>query len=242
MRQTLIGPLAMADVDIVVVLDRAYADRGGRNVLEMVRRVLLKTYPKTPKISRNGQAVTVTFSDFTVDVVPAFSQWHWWHGSGYRICDSGRNDWIFTNPKEHAQISGKANRVHSGALVPCVKQLKAWNRAANHPLRSFHIEVLAWEIFGTSAWWPSPMGSDWENARYFFDKARGMIPAMQQDPAGTGKDVGAYLTGRAIDEAVSKVTSAHERCVRGERYASDGQFEAAHEAYGRVFGSCYPAV
>jgi hypothetical protein len=53
-RETLIGPLKQANVDIVVVLDGQYADRGPRNVLEMVRRVLLKTYPKTPQIAATG--------------------------------------------------------------------------------------------------------------------------------------------------------------------------------------------
>jgi len=115
-RQTLIGPLANADVDVVVVLDtRTYAGRGARSVLEMVRGVLLRTYPST-KISRSGQAVTVSFTNFAVDVVPAFEQWHWWHGDGYRICDSGSDGWIFTNPKKHAEISSKANRFHKGAL------------------------------------------------------------------------------------------------------------------------------
>lgn len=242
-RQTLIGPLARADVDIVVVLDaRTYAGRGARGVLDMVRRVLLRTFPGTPEISRSGQAVTVSFRNFAIDVVPAFEQWHWWQGDGYRICDSGSDGWIFTNPKKHAEISSKANRFNQGALVPCIKQLKAWNRTVNSPLRSFHIEVLAWEIFDTLWWWPSQMGCDWENVRYFFDKARGRIPGRQPDPAGTGKDVGAYLSGQAIGDAVSKATTAYERCVRAERQASAGRLGAAHEAYRRVFGSYYPAA
>jgi small multidrug resistance pump len=34
--------------------------------------LILLSYPKTPDISRNGQAVMITFTDFKVDVVPAF--------------------------------------------------------------------------------------------------------------------------------------------------------------------------
>ena len=37
--------------------------------------------------------------------------------------------------------------------------------------------------------------------------------------------VGAYLTGQAIANAVSKVTSAYERCVRAEREADAGERE-----------------
>ena len=59
--------------------------------------------------------------------------------------------------------------------------------------------------------------------------------------SGHRQDVGGYLTGQAIDEAVSKVSTAHERCARAESYAADGQLEAAHDAYRRVFGRYYPA-
>jgi hypothetical protein len=51
--------------------------------------------------------VTITFSDFAVDVVPAFER-HWWYG-GYLICDSG--SWIETNPKKHTDISSPGERV-----------------------------------------------------------------------------------------------------------------------------------
>ena len=76
-RHTMIGPLNGADVDILVALDRKYRDRGARAVLELVKKALLDEYKKGAMISRNGQAVTVTFTDFVVDVVPAFAL-PWW--------------------------------------------------------------------------------------------------------------------------------------------------------------------
>src|SRR5262245_9509174 len=73
-RNTLIAPLKTADVDIFIVLSSQYFDADGQaNLLDRVKRVLLKSY-KTPDISRNGQAVTLRFSDFMVDVVPCFNR------------------------------------------------------------------------------------------------------------------------------------------------------------------------
>ena len=235
-RQTLIGPLKAADVDIVVVLDRAYRDRGARAVLDAVRRALLAEYPSTPKISRNMHAVTVTFSDFVVDVVPAFAR-PWWTEGGWEICDSGSDSWIVTDPKKHVDISAAANRTHKGDLVPIVKQLKAWNRTVNRPLRSFHIEVLAWSVFGTSWWWHTEMSSDWECVRHFFDKARPKLSQQLPDPAGSGGDVGAYLNGSALQAAISKMTTAHERCVGADEAAKAGRTQAMHDVYAHVFGS-----
>ena len=240
-RQTLIGALKRADVDIVVVLDGDYKQRGPRAVLELVKNALLVEYPKTPEISRNGQAVTISFSDFIVDVVPAFVRPWWTWDDGWDICDSGSDRWIATNPKRHVEISARANRLHGGQLVPRIKQLKAWNRTAGEPLRSFHVEALAWSIFGRSLWWYSSQASDWASAGYFFKKARSKLREPLHDPAGTGKDVAAYLHGTALDSAVSKIESAYERCNRAEKASEADDLAGMHEAYGRIFGSYYPS-
>lgn len=240
-RHTLISPLKTADVDIVVVLDRKYKERGPRAVLELVRKALLVEYTKTPAISRNGQAVTITFSDFVVDVVPAFALPWWSWNTGWEICDSGSDSWITTNPKRHIELSADANRAHGGHLVPRIKQLKAWNRTVSEPLRSFHLEALAWSIFGASWLWKNSQKSDWASARYFFDKARTKLRSQLHDPAGTGSNVAAYLHGTELDSAVSKVTRAFEQCVRADRCAKDEDFVGMHEAYGQVFGSYYPS-
>ena len=72
-RSTMIGPLSKGDIDIFVVLAASYYERDKpAALLDRVRTILLKTYPTTPKISRNGQAVTISFTDFAVDVVPCF--------------------------------------------------------------------------------------------------------------------------------------------------------------------------
>jgi len=80
-RQTMIAPLKEADVDIFVVLNSRYfhhynqGQNGGQaGLLDQLKRTLLKTYTRTPDISRNGQAVTIRFEDFVVDVIPAFNR------------------------------------------------------------------------------------------------------------------------------------------------------------------------
>lgn len=239
-RHTLIGPLKQVDVDIVVVLDRVYRERGARAVLELVRKALLVEYPRTPRISRNGQAVTISFSDFVVDVVPAFALPWWSWNTGWEICDSKSGGWITTNPKKHVELSSTANRAHGGELVPRIKQLKAWNRHVGEPLCSFHLEAIAWSIFGTSLWWHENVSSDWASARIFFEKAPDKVRFKLSDPTGLGGDVGAYLTGSVMERAISKMESARDRCARAEKAAREGDLTSMHEAYGRVFGNDYP--
>jgi hypothetical protein len=124
MRSTMISPLTEADVDIFIVLDPSYYRTDGYvALLDQVKLALLKTY-KTPKISRNGRAVTITFSDFVVDVVPGFHR----QGGGYLIPDPARKTWIATNPKMHVTLWAETNKAHAGNFVPLVKMLKAWNK------------------------------------------------------------------------------------------------------------------
>lgn len=231
-RSTLIAPLDEADIDVVVVLDAEYHPSGARNVLERTRSALLKTYD-TPKISRNGQAVTILFTDFAVDVVPAFYR----KGGGYLLCDSGSNRYISTDPKRHIEISAGHNRDHGGDLVPVVKMIKAWNRNIDWHFRSFHLEVLAWKVFTKVN-----QNNDWSAVGFFFDKARATMPHKLPDPAGYGGDVSDYIGSELqIAAAVSRLDTALGRARRAEEHAQSGRVVAAFDEWRKIFGSYFPA-
>jgi SMODS-associating 4TM effector domain len=52
--------------------------------------------------------------------------------------------------------------------------------------------------------------------RHFLDQARTRLKRQLRDPAGTGTDVGTYLHGTALEEAVSKAQTTFDRCVKAE--------------------------
>lgn len=239
-RSTMIAPLKEADIDILVVLNSKYfhqydANASGPQIglLDAVRRVLLKTYTKTPDISRNGQAVTIRFDDFLVDVVPAFNR----QGGGYLIPNTISRSWIATDPKQHVELMTAANKVHNGQLVPLVKMIKAWNKAHSKFFRSFHLEVLAMDLLSGVTISDFPSG-----LRYFFDKARAAITQKNLDPSGYGGDVGSYINTReSIDEAVKKLQTAYEACLRAEEAAARGRIREAMELWARIIGDYFPA-
>jgi tRNA nucleotidyltransferase (CCA-adding enzyme) len=113
-RHTMIAPLKEADIDVFIVLDPEYYEKGGQAaLLDKVKRVLKRTYPKTPEISRDGQAITITFTDLQVDVVPGFNR----RGGGYLIPNSQGGTWIATDPKEHERLSSEQNQAGGRATV-----------------------------------------------------------------------------------------------------------------------------
>lgn len=238
-RSTMISPLREADVDVFVVLDTKYfhnynGQNGGQaGLLDMVKRALLRTYTKTPKISRSGQAVTITFTDFQVDVVPGFYR----QGGGFLIPNSVTQSWLSTDPKKHVEIMTAANKAHDGNLVPLVKMIKGWNRVHGGHFRSFHLEVLAMAALDKVTITDFPSG-----VRYFFDEARTLVKLKNSDPAGYGDDVGSYIDSQAkIDEAVARFERAYERALKAEELDRNGKAVDATEKWQITFGDYFPA-
>lgn len=239
-RSTLISPLSEADVDVFFVLNSKYfhhynsGQNGGQaGLLDLLKRTLLKTYTRTPDISRNGQAVTIRFEDFAVDVVPAFHR----QGGGFLIPNSIAKSWLSTDPKKHIEILAAANEAHNGNLVPMIKMIKAWNRSLNRHFRSFHLEVLALAIYSNVT-----ISNYWSGMRYFLDKGRALIATKNADPAGYGDDVGSYISGQTqINDAVGKFQVDYERALKAEHYASQDEIANAIAMWRKVFSNPFPA-
>jgi len=239
-RNTMVAPLKEADVDVFVVLDASYfhhynnGQNGGQaGLLDLLKRTLRTTYTRTPDIGRSGQAVTIRFDDFVVDVVPGFVR----QGGGYLIPNSLTQAWLSTDPKKHVELLSAANKTHAGNLIPLIKMIKGWNKSHGKHSRSFHLEVLALEALTGIRIDDMPSG-----ARYFFDKARVLVTKKNLDPAGYGDDVGGYINTREkIDEAVARFELAYNRAVRAESAAQRGNIREAIETWRLVFGDYFPA-
>ncbi len=237
-RSTMIAPLKEADIDIMFVLDNRYfhhynnQNGGPAGLLDFAKRTLLKTYTRTPDISRNGQAVTIRFDDFVIDVVLGFHR----QGGGYLIANSLRNSWLSTDPKKHVELVTQANKDHNGDFVPLVKMLKGWNKSHSSFFRSFHLEVLALQIFTGVTITDFPSG-----VRYFFDKARTLIKTKNVDPAGYGDDVGSYVDNQTqMAEAVSRIERAYNSAVKAEDLARRGRISDAMIVWDGVFNNYFP--
>ena len=73
----------------------------------------MKAEPVLTAISRNGQAVTIRFTDFMVDVVPGFHR----QGGGFLIPNFITQTWLATD----VDLVTAANKAHNGDLVPLIK-------------------------------------------------------------------------------------------------------------------------
>lgn len=231
-RSTMIAPLAQADVDAFIVLDpKYYHQNTPQSLLERVRVRLRATYPKTPRISKNGQAVTITFTDFNLDVVPGFYR----QGGGFLIPDAAGGRWISTDPKRHVEIWSAANQAHEGDLVPLLKMLKAWNRAHSEFLRSFHWEALTLTILNNVK-----IADYSSGVRYVFEHARSAFAQLLLDPAGYGGNLGDYIDMITGAEIANRLETAYQRARDAEIQINQNRIDLAFERYRQIFGDYFP--
>jgi hypothetical protein len=234
-RSTMISPLSEADIDVFTVVSADYWSQYGQNpkgLLDLAKRTLMRTYTSTPDISRNGQAVTIRFTDFVVDVVVGFNR----QGGGYLIANAIGNHYLGTNPKQHVELMSEANRIHNGNLVPLIKMIKGWNKSHGSYFRSFHLEVLALQVLKGIRIDDFPSGM-----RFFFDKARQAVRYQSPDPAGFGDDVGRYITQGMVDEASKRFENAFNTAVRGEMLANRGDIRGAIDVWRILLPRHFPA-
>ncbi len=239
-RNTMIAPLREADIDIFIVMNSSYWRNDGQAyLLDTVRGVLRKSYPKTD-ISRNGQAVTIEFADFKVDVVPAFCR----KGGGYLIPNTLERTWISTDPKKHIEIMSNANKATNGKLVPLIKMIKAWNRNINNYFNSFHLEVLALQIFyDPNASMPNfSIPSFSTGMQYFFYNGYQLIDKNNPDPAGYGGDVGYYLKSQGkIGSALNLFKNAYEIADIAVKWEKNGISLMALMNWKGILGNYFPS-
>lgn len=231
-RNTMIRPLIDADVDIFVVLHSDYFNSGNpRGILDKVKKVLVDYYGQGIDISRNGQAVTISYTDFRVDVVPAFHR----SGGGYLIPNSSNQSWIETNPKSHVEIWSQMNSDKGGSFVPVVKALKRWKNIKCDTISSFHLETMALSIF---------QGNDmktWNGTlAHFFNQARTVVLQSIPDPApGFYGFIDSYLTYSQKLDCVSPIQTAYDRVQRASDFENAGKHYESIEQWRLIFGNNY---
>ena len=229
-RETIIRPLD--DIDLLV----EFSNKG--NVFETYRydsqaflyrvRDGLKQFSNVRVVGARGQAVRFFYVDAPhVDVAPVFR----WSSGGYAL-PNGTGGWLTTDPDAHAEYIANKHRDLSYNLKPLVKMLKQWNRAHSNYLKSFHLEVMVANSFGT-------LGNNSRDAcEKFFGWAQWGISV--HDPAGHGGDLSSYLTQLQRQSVITNMESARQRAVLANQAEANGNHEEAIRLWRIVFGSEFP--
>lgn len=222
-RNTLTRYLSEGDVDVMVIMHYA-ENKGWDNAegtikcLDRFKAILDEAYPDTDKW-RDRNCISMQFSEFRLDVVPAFR----FTEGYYKIPDTVRKLWVPTNPFTFAEKITEVNKAMGGTYVPLIKMVKGWNREVGWPIRSFHLECMMYHRYKTYTQgytYSSMVKVFFENLAYYLSNP--CYDPVMNDQVDTYLDNNASKTKRtiAIEKAKKAAAAAKEAFEDQEKYPS----------------------
>lgn len=229
-----------SDIDILFILPRSefqrFQNRSGyvqSQLLQEVKNVLSDTFPRTD-LRADGQVIKSPFSDFSVEVVPAFLS----DDGRYVVCDTNNGgSWKLTDPDAEQLSIQQADSVSLGKATHLIKMLKAWKKSCNVEIKSVVLEIAAccfvhqWphKHQSLSLFWHDWMMRDFFG--YFLQLGNGTATIP-----GTGEII------PLGDQWVSRCESAHERALKACDYEYQDQAADAAQEWQKIFGSQFSSI
>ena len=134
-----------SDVDALVFLDETkYRNTSPKELQNAFYDMLRQRFPMSD-ISKGELAVTIRFSDYEIQLLPAIKK-------GDKVCIADRGTTKWTKPIDTKAFTSKLtrmNQVNNNKLIPVIKISKALlsNLPDEYKLSGYHIEAMAVDIF-----------------------------------------------------------------------------------------------
>jgi Second Messenger Oligonucleotide or Dinucleotide Synthetase domain len=233
-RRTAIRPLN--DIDLFIVLSEhihgALRSQPPQRCIEAVQGALQKAHPQGASIRPQRRSVNVTFPSPPVgyDVVPAFRI----EGGIYIIPDLDRENWIRTNPEEHAKLCKEADARAGHVLNRLIKTVKHWNAIHGKQLGSFHIEVMAYDAFRR------PPPGLLEGFGQLLAYLAGAVQKACPDPARVGPNIDRGMAPEWRQQLARQLGNAAEKVEQAIALDRQGSVAQAHQILRKLLGDYYP--
>jgi hypothetical protein len=179
----------ISDVDTLLILnDSELHDRTPKIIKNIIASRLSERYPKT-KISVGKLAITVSFTDYEIQILPALKS-----NGKLMIPDTSGNSWVKIDVKKFTSILTGANEKTGKKVIPTIKLAKAIinKLPEKHRLSGYHVEALAVDIFNNY----NGEQTSKSMLKYFFQKASELVISPTQDKTGQSAYVDEYLGNR----------------------------------------------
>ncbi len=224
-----------ADLDVIIVLHygKHIDGKNPSQVLQSVRDALADY--KT-NVRKNGQAVTLHYQTWpNVDIVPvSMTTNDDGSVSHYNVPDMNSETWIKSRPRKHSSDMTDKNKTCGEAFKRIVKMIKWWNHQHSSFLQSFHIEVIAMNIFS------SPLSDySWDIFQYFEKAATIVSSSLWHE----GDYIDGYLDYSRRIEAVKRLETARDKARDAWHwtYGENDDHEKAIGLWRQIFGEKFPA-
>jgi hypothetical protein len=196
----------LSDIDTLLILnDSELNDKSPKSVKNTIASMLKDRYPET-NISIGAMAVTVSFSDYDIQILPALKR-----DGKIMIPDASGNSWTKIDTNKFTRSLTNINEKNGNKVVPLIKLTKAIidKLPEKHKLSGYHVEALAVDIFSNYHGEQTYK----EMLKYFFHQASQIVLSPTQDKTGQSVYIDEYLgTRNSLHRQI--VSSAFDRLYR----------------------------
>jgi len=188
----------LSDVDALVMVGKSeLADKNPSEIQSYFQERLRERFPKT-KIEKGNLAVTLSFSDIDIQILPALKV-----GSGVKVPNQDGSKWsAIIRPEAFAKKLTDLNKALNSKLVPSIKLAKSIlsQLPTNQQLSGYHVESLAIETF--KGYEGNRTTKDM--VRYFFTNAAPHLKNPIKDTTGQSINVDDYLgSARSLHRTIA---------------------------------------
>lgn len=222
-----------SDIDILFIMPpsewskyNGYWGNGQSRLLQDVKNVLLKSYPNTD-IRGDGQVVSVRFTSYAVEVVPAFAVDY---VAYYKYPDtSSGGSWRDTDPKAEKTTLSESNKTNNRNTIKLIKMMKKWKKYCNVPLSSFAMELTVVDFLSTYAY------SD-KSETYYDWMVRDYLEYLIQHKSSSYAIPGISEWLYIGNSWLSRAETAYRRAIKACSYESNNEDRLATVEWKNIFG------
>ena len=226
------GINGISDLDMLYIMPKTkwdtYNKVGGQlKLLQDTKEAILKRYPTT-KVRVDRLVVTVTYTNFHVEVQPVFEQ----DDKSYKYPDTKNGgSWKFTKPKEEMTAIADLDALKNSNLRRLCKMARAWKNKHGVGMGGLLIDTLAYNFLSSTSDYDSRSYSfyDWLNRDFF--KYLSELPEQTEYAAP-----GSRQRVRVKRKFQRRAKKAYELCLKAiEAEGKDNINEKWKAVYGRPF-------
>ena len=225
----------ISDLDMLYIVPRSkwntYNTQGGQlKLLQDTKSAILNRYPSTD-IRVDRLVVTVTYTDFHVEVQPVFEQ----DDLSYKYPDTKNGgSWKITKPREEMNEVAAKDAVKNSNLRRLCKMARAWKNKHGVGLGGLLIDTLAYNFLVSTEEYDSKSFLYYDYLSRDFFKYLSEQPDQDRYAApGSGQHV------KVKQKFQSKAKKAHDLCLKA--IEAEGQANV-YDKWKALYGRPFPAA
>jgi hypothetical protein len=224
----------ISDLDMLYIMPKSkwddYKDCNQLRLLQDTKTAILERYPKT-KVKVDRLVVTVTYTDFLVEVQPVFEQ----EDQSYYYPDTkDGGSWKVTKPREEMLKISELDSEKNGNLKRLCKMARAWKNKHGVGMGGLLIDTLAYNFLKSTTDYDdkSYLYYDWMSRDFF--KYLSELPKQDYYAApGSGQRV------KVKKNFQSKAKKAYDLCLAA---IEAGEQEIVNSKWKNVYGKPFPSA